>query len=383
MLREYGLPALKSLYTKYVRPHVDKFMGGDEGINSIDWGAPLAPFRFSPVGGENVDASGIKPCASQSASFKTVDPYSIKSTVCPELYRHRYSYTETMKTAVAYTIADFSIVSNMSGNVGVVVFPLSNSVDGTQYLKSFVSIFNDSTFNPSTGVQTPSAAFSAGPLYSSSASIESLRTTNFSLQLIPTASFNTAGYFTLGYNNRWGATYLSSTSVGSNLAQLKNFPFVTTINTKTYARMINVTGDSADETFTSIGTGNVHQGFVIIGTGLPAGIEVCRLSLTVTAEFIPSLSGLPICLMDYPRPGPLTENFESMMFMRFPVLQQLTLTDAKRVADTLPDFPYPFDELFNILGRSLTGITPVSYLPHMFLMNNPIAMEGMKVMEME
>lgn len=365
LIQEFGAPILRKLYTKYVQPKIDRFMGGDEGINPIDWGSTMNPYRFTPVMGENVSVPGVKSVEYMSSSFKCVDPFSVKSTLCPELFRHRYAYTETMKTALATTIADYSIVSSPGGNVAVLIFPLNASVDGGSYLNSFVSVANDTSFSPTTGTQTPAMTFNAGPFYASASSMDCMHVTNTAVQVVPTASFNTAGYFTLGYANRWSAKNLSNTNIGTTLAQLKAFPYVTTVNTKTTARMINVTGDTIDEMFVSTNTSNTHQVYVLLGTGLPASTEVCRLSIAMVAEFIPAVASLPICVVDYPRPGPLTENFESMIFMRFPVLQQLDLADAKRIADSLPDHPSPFDDLLSTLGMAVSGITPRQYLPHL------------------
>ena len=364
MLKKFGLPVLQHLIKTYVKPRVDKWMGGDEGINSVDWGNSVGPRRFTPVQGENVEMPGVKSKSSMSGSFSTVDPKSIASTLCPELSKHRYSYLESMRTALAVSTFELSLVSNASGSVGMVYLPLNIFNSGSTYQTSYVSVYNDTTFSVVTGGQTPAGTFAAGPLNSASASIDNIRTTNCSIQVIPTASLTTTGSFTLGYNNRMSGIGITSTNTGTTLTQLKNFPFTTSFNSKTSARMINVTGDSQDEILVPTGTFNQHQYFVLFGSGLPAGVEVAKIILTATGEFIPNVSALPICVMDYPRPGPMTEQFESMMFMRFPVLQQLDLVDAQRIISSFPDGPVDFDVFFAHLEEALTGVVPRQYAPH-------------------
>jgi len=363
-LIEYGKPILQKLLARYVQPRIDKFMGGDEGINSLDWGGVLGPRRFTPVEGENVVIPGVRNISFSSSLFNTVDTNSLKSVLCPELHKARYAYTQMMKTSLACTTAEYSITSNANGAVGVSIFPFTQGGDGTTYLVSIANVYNGSTFNVATGTQTTNASLTAGPLNGSATSMEIARVTNVSLQVIPTASFNTAGAFTLGYQNRWGSSTVSATNMGVTLTQLKMWPYVTSFNNKTIVRMITVSGDSADDEFVSATAGNQRHNFTLIGSGLPASSEVCRLVLTAVVEFIPSPSALPICAMDFPHPGPLTEQFESMMFARFPVLQQLDLIDAKKVIDALPEVSTSYDSLLPILSAALSGVQPRMYAPH-------------------
>jgi len=365
LIKQYGPSVLQALYKKFLKPSYDKWMGGDEGLNPADWGHVLGPSRFTAVNGENVELPGVKSVLTQQASFNTVDPKSIASTLCTELYKHRYAYTETMKTALANLNGEYSITTNASGQVGVLFAPLLATHDGSNLSNSYITIYNDSTFSVTTGGQTvATTAFRAGPLSGSSGSISMVRVTNAAIQIIPTASFNTAGAFTLGYQNRWG-NFETNLSIGTTLAQLKNFPYVTSFNNKVTARMVNVTGDQGDENFASTAAyGTSNQAFILLGSGLPASTEVCRIVISSVAEFIPKNDALPICIMDFPRPGPLTEQFESMMFTRYPVLQQLDLIDAKRIADSFPDLPVEFDWFMSHLGYAISGVKPREYVTH-------------------
>lgn len=362
-IQKYGAPVLSYLYNQYVKPRVDKWMGGDEGINPADWGGVLGPRRFTPAMGENMQMSGVRNVQSNVSTYNTVDGRSIKSMIAPEFCKYRYTFTQMMKTAIATITSEYTVVANATGQVGVLFFPFCPTQTGAAYNSSYGLIYNDSTFNVTSGTQTPSATFLAGPLSTLSASVEQIRPTNFALQVIPTASFNSAGSFTLSYKNRSASPY-SATSMGTTLAQAKVWPYTTSFNNKTLVRMTTVTGENSDDDFMLFNMGSTYHTFALLGSGLTPSTEACKIVITAIVEFIPTVAAFPICAMDYPAPGPLTEQFESMIYARFPVLQQLDLVDAKRIADGIPESSTNFDVLLSILTELLTGLQPRQYHPH-------------------
>lgn len=370
LIKQYGVPMLRHLYSTYVKPKVDKFMGGDSGVNPADWGfngqfgSTLGPQKFTPVLGETVEMPGVKPVSSHASSFNTVDPKSIASVLCPELYKHRYAFSQTQKVALAVTSLEISVSTNAAGAFGLVVYPLNIIGAGNNQLASYFAIFNDATFSVSSGSQTPSSAFAPGPLYSAISSIQNARATSTSVVVNPIASFATAGALTLAFDNRNGLSNLTNFTIGSTLSDLKLFPFVTSFNTKTTARMITVSSDATDEDFRASGS-YVAQKFVLMGSGLPASTEVVRVLVTAVSEFKPAMAALPICPLDYPRSGPLTEQFESMMFMRFPMLQSMDLAEAKQLTDSLPEGPTPFDTLLELFFRLVAQVKPKAQIMHL------------------
>lgn len=365
-IQKYGPIVLNHLYNQYLKPRLDKWMGGDEGINPADWGGVLGPRRFTPVFGENITYPGVKPVYQQTANFNTVCSKSIQSVLCPELFKHRYAYTQIMKTAMATITAEYTVTTSSNGTVGVLFFPVNALASGGGYNASYITVFNDATFNLTTGTQTPSATFRAGPLSASAACIEAYRITNTSIQVIPTASFNTAGSFTLSYKNRSTGNGISANNIGATLVQSKMWPYTTSFNNKTIARMITVSGDSADDEMLAYSGVSFSHTFLLLGSGLPASTECCKLIISSVVEFMPTMDYFPVCVVDMPSPGPLTEQFESMLFARFPVLQQLDLVDSKRIAEALPEGAVPFDEALNVLSSAITGIQPRQYVPHSY-----------------
>lgn len=364
LIQKYGPVVLSHLYSTYVKPKVDKWMGGDEGINPVDWGGVLGPRRFTPVPGENVHMMGIRNVASNATLYENIDGKSIRSVICPELFKYRYAFTQPLKTALAVSVSEYSITTNASGNVGVILYPYSITAAGSAATSSFLTVFNDSTFSLSTGTQTASATLNAGPLNSSVSAFEAHRLTTFSIQIIPTASFNTAGSFTLSYKNRNTGTNFSATNISTTLVQAKNWPYTTSFNNKTIVRMITVPGDPSEDEFKSASSSSYGQAFVLLGSGLPASTEACKVVLNAVDEFIPTMDYLPVCAVDLPGPGPLTEQLETMMFARFPVLQMLDLVDAKRIAESIPDGPINFDQALQIISEAVSGIVPHQYVPH-------------------
>jgi len=84
MITKYGLPILHDIYKSYVKPKVDKWMGGDEGLNPADWGNVLGPRRFTGIQGENIEYPGVKSVFNQITTYDTVDPRSLASVIAPE-----------------------------------------------------------------------------------------------------------------------------------------------------------------------------------------------------------------------------------------------------------------------------------------------------------
>lgn len=369
LIKQYGVPMLRHLYSTYVKPKVDKYIGGDSGVNPLDWGnnsvfgSTLGPQKFTPVLGETVEMPGVKPVSTHASSFNTVDPKSIASVLCPELYKHRYAFSQTQKVALAVTSLEISVATNASGAFGLVIYPLNVFSTGSSQVASYFAIFNDATFSVSSGSQTPSSAFAPGPLYAAASSIQSVRVTSTSVSVNPIASFSTAGALTLAFDNRNALNPVNS-NIGSTLTDLKMFPYVTSFNTKTTARMITVSSDPSDEDFRSSGT-FVAQKMILMGSGLPASTEVVRVLVTAVSEFKPAMQALPICPLDFPRSGPLTEQFESMMFMRFPMLQSMDLAEAKQLTDSLPEDPTPFDDLLELFFKLVARVQPKTQTMHL------------------
>jgi len=379
LLLQYGVPVLKNLWKNHVVPRLsfvpDKYkamIGGDEGFNSADWaGNTTNPYRYTFNPSVNVSMKGISPSNTYTGIHDLVSTQSIKSILSPELCKHRYAYTEMQKVALAVPAAEYSIVSNASGQVGIGIFTRNVVVAGGAYSASYLNIYNDATFSVATGTQTPTCSLNAGLLSSSLSSFDAWRHNVTAVTFLPTASLNTAGAFTFGYNNRYGSASNSATNIGVTLAQIKTWPYVTSFNNKTSARFTSVYGDVSDDTFIN---GNVpsyyqNQYMVLLGSGLPASTEVGRLQIQCLVEFIPALSAFPICPIDYPQTGPLTEQFESLMYQRWPVLQMADLPDVKKIIDGIPDEPMKYHDLFNLLSNLVCGIQPREYVSHASVSN--------------
>lgn len=136
-----------------------------------------------------------------------------------------------------------------------------------------------------------------------------------------------------------------------------------------------VHGGNDEEEFVNISSVATKQLFYVVGTGLPPSTSVGKAIINLVFEYFPTAAGYPLAVMDYPQPGPMTVQFESVAFSRFPVLQCLTRMDAQRVATYIPDAVMPFNSLMNVLSSALSNITIVE--------NTPIVARGIPDMEME
>jgi hypothetical protein len=360
LIQQYGLPILQKLYTKHVQPKLSKFLGGDEGINPIDWGHVLSGRNEQFVPGLNMESSAIKSAEIYDCAADAVDTRSIVSLLCPEVYQHRYSFLQAQKTALAHTVTEYSVITNSSGSVGMAIYPLS--IGSTN---AFVTQYNAADFTVNTGTQTTAYKTQAGPLSGLNNNIEAQRVISCSVRVVPVASYNTAGMFTLGYKNRQGIG-LFSTSIGVNLSDIKIWPYVQSFNNKTEVRMIMLYGDPSDEDFKTASNVSTTHKFVLLGSGLPGGVEVARVLVDVVTEFIPTTITAAIAPLDFPRPGPMTEQLESLMFARFPVLQSLSMKDAYEVTRGIPFGTVRFHDFIALFEKLLSGITkPLNTISHM------------------
>ena len=314
--------------------------GGDEGFNPIDWpsSGTLGPARITLMPGVNVEQRGMTNVEDRSLNIYTVNANAIKSLICPELYKHRYSFTDNQKTAIAVPVTEVPIISSnvANGQVGVMIFPKNYKSNGTSPSSSVVVVYNDATFSVATGTQTnQTSGYTKGPLYDNLTMIATSRIVALAVQFIPTASFNTAGSFTMCHNPR-SASQPTNTDMLLTLSTAKTMPFVTSFNNKTTARMLALFQDPGDDLLTPIEANTQSNFIALFGSGLPQNTEVGRIVISYVVEYVPSPAYFHMCVIDYPTTGPSTESYEGIIMSHYPVLQSLDLVDAKKVCDAIP-----------------------------------------------
>jgi hypothetical protein len=157
--------------------------------------------------------------------------------------------------------------------------------------------------------------------------------------------------------------------MGMNLSSQKCQPYVTVFNNKTLCRMIAYFGDTGDDDMvdpavvSSSGSGRTNN-FTLFGSGFPASTEVARVVITAIVEFIPTQDFFQICPVDFPYPGPWTEQYESMLVAKYPIIQSLDLVDARKVANAIPAATVAPEEVTQAIEAALLGIQPRQYMPH-------------------
>lgn len=77
---------------------------------------------------------------------------------------------------------NFGVGPNANGQCFVNIYPYG--LAGT----NFVVIYADSTFNPTTGAQTPAGTVLNGPQYPNAATIRTMKLNKFSIKILPTQS---------------------------------------------------------------------------------------------------------------------------------------------------------------------------------------------------
>jgi hypothetical protein len=365
---KYGAPVVSKLWKKHVQPlHKKWFGGGDEGLNPIDQPEnPLQPYKEQRIGGLNRFAPGLThlPFIGNSNS---VSMHYLKAILCPEMYAHRQSTKYPTKVALATGIFEYSVAADAAGDFGVYVFPV-NVVTGFNGAGSnpFICVLNAGTFDPVTGINGAAPTNVSGPLFSSAA-INRYRPVSAAVQVIPTVSFNTPGNISIGYfqsePNSTINQVTSNSSPALPRADMANLPFYVTGNNKTTYRMITIPSDRTTDQFywnNNNATGQMFEAFYILGTGWTPNIGAIKISYTYVIDFVANGPSQPICPSAYPQTGPMTPELIAMVAASFPVIQTLTLSDAKRIAQLLPDQTVSFEEAHQILGNLLASITPSS-----------------------
>lgn len=99
----------------------------------------------------------------------------------PELTRSRIPTDIAVRSGLISRSQTYTMTSNSAGNCGFVIYPqlITNATWAYQ--------FADSTFNPDTGVQTPSATSIAAPM-TGLTSVVSYRLTALSIEFQPIVS---------------------------------------------------------------------------------------------------------------------------------------------------------------------------------------------------
>lgn len=348
----FGAPYVRKLYERHIRP----LLGGDEGFNPIDWaGSALAPFRYSPAEGLNVFTPSTKSRDDFSSGPTDVSTHSMAVSICPEMYKHRLTSMALYKSALGYITTQYAVTSNSNGQFGLVILP------DACHVVSFMYVFNDSTFNPATGAQTPNSSSYPGPFYAQQAAIRMIRMCQMSVEVQPSISYNTPGMISMGYNTNFnGSSYTND--MRATISDVRTFPFNTGGNAKVIYRMITPFSNPSDLDFVDVTTSGLREGFMIFGTGFGSQVTM-NIVINTVVEFLPTKDYIPLCPMQYPQSGSQTLAFLTQAFAKFPVLQQLTLKDASRVATALINGPSDFNSLMRVLQAALDGIT-LTDAPH-------------------
>lgn len=357
---EYGIPFIQSMWQKYKS---NSQSGGDEGFIPEDWGGPLSKQIQAMRPGVNVEIPGVKSMFALSGAVDAVSTHTIKTVICPELYKHRFTTINTQRTGLGQITFEYALTTNSAGAFGFILYPYNITQASGSVITAYAVLYNDNTFNPIACIQTPSASTLAGPLNNVVSNLDEMRLVSFSVEVKPLAALTTTGNFLVAYNNRRVATN-TTTSMGATYDQLRQFPYAATFNIRSDYRMVGVHGVQSEKDMLAASTYVLNtQQLFLVGTGLAATSTVARVIVTTVFEYIPTVTVYPLVVLDFPQPGVMTEQFESTMFARFPVLQNAELKHARTIATGLPDEPTSFNHLIDILSQLTSKISYVDRRP--------------------
>jgi hypothetical protein len=371
-LIEHGIPFLEKLWNTKVKPKLKSYFGGDEGMLPQDNPAnPLQSqmMRYEP--GFNKEVPGVI-APKISDRYDLVSPHHVKAVICPEMFAHRQSTKFPQKVALASAVLETTITVNATGSAGVYI----DGVAGCSIACIFT--MNDSTYTPTTGTQTAAATSTSGMFYSLVSAIGQFRIVGFSVQVIPIISNNSAGAISMGYwPNTMGDVTIINPAVTVNtgvvttnpavpVSALVTSPYYTYGNARTSYRMISIPSDFTADTFvnsaTTVNTSPVNGTdiFYIGFTGFTASTSAAKIILSAVYDFKPTSAYSAICPQSYPQAGPMTNEVIATTTAAFPVLQALTLNDAKQIATSLPEESCSYSHIYNHVRQAVSNIKPTT-----------------------
>lgn len=320
---------------------------------------------MSLIPGMNVEQVGVRRAGAADTHLDSVNTRSIATVLAPEFMRDRYAFEDTVKTALGVSSIEVTIPTGAQGNWGVSFMP-QIPLAGTPG-----KIYNNE-FNLATGLQATDTTLTFAGSFNGvpAATFDSYRVTAVSVQVIPSTSITSNGAYTMAYfpKSKASATIspIGAKGPGIPLSGLKNAPYTTTANARTPVRMVAVFSDASASELMDPATSGLGGGyFLIYGSGWSVSTDAVRLTITTVMEFIPAAASLPICPMDNPIPAAMTEQFESVIFAKFPVLQSLDPQDVKPLIDVLcVKTLRGFEEALDIIATAVSSIKPRAYSDH-------------------
>jgi len=347
-IKKYGAKAINWLHDKYIAPTLKEWEGNDEGINPIDAVDPMLSYKTSYIRGLNKEIPGVRAPNESITTSDSVSTHSLKTTICPESYVHRYATKFAEKTALGSYNYELSRTTNSAGNCLVIISPSAFFSTST----NMVSTYNDTTLSIDTLNQVPNPDSVTCPISSMlTGGVEvakQVRLTGFSITVVPVVSYNTPGYIQLAYFTSGNANTLGvptgpiSGYVGADLPQA---PFYSSGNNKTVYRMIALPNNTIAEGWNVIG----RDVFLLLLSGFTPNTTAVKIIMNISFEFLPRSPYYPICPVSVSQQGPLTGEFLMALIARYPLIQMLTLEDAKEFAAKIPDCQMGFNELLELI----------------------------------
>lgn len=364
--------SIKKYGPKILHFLIKKYLGGDEGYNVLD--SMKGPMKQVNAFAPRVNQSGVGIMNfSSPENVNHVSKTSILAVLYPEQYLNRVTPMAMTKTALGRAMIQVSVTTNASGNAGVTIYPeLAVTGAGTSDGTAFMRILNGATFDPATGTQSTNAQFIAGPFYAALGAANTSRVNQCVVEIQPSVSYNTPGVVTGAYyiKNSTGSPPINTMDV--LFGSMRNQPYSVSGGVHTLYRMITPYTNLTDLDMQPYTSSDSFDGFQIYLTGCGSAVTF-NFMITVLVEFVPNANLLTICPMDYAEPGPLTLQFLTEMYARYPVIWNLTRSDVERVCNAIYASPSSdYNILLETIGSALTGITYQSICSNVYSIGNEL-----------
>jgi hypothetical protein len=268
--------------------------------------------------------------------------------VCPEVYMGPLPDQFGPQVSTTQTITALEVRTDPSGNTIFYVVPDGVFQGTTLGVTSFFSVTQTpvtGSVNTTTGAIT-SPVYSGGPFLGSIGNFSSFRLTSCAFRFVPNLSAtNNSGSALLAYTPNTTETQLGSTIPAIPQQTLLQYPWlhIAGINGTSEMRQLHIPHSVNDTTLDPAASvlaslpGLDIMNFQVIGC--PVNTIVGRIYIASVIDWVPSDSGV---IINKPKPtpeGPATLAAFAALIKRYPHVAQLTLDEAKELAERVISCP--------------------------------------------
>jgi hypothetical protein len=320
--------------------------------DNINWEPESTVNGYVPVGTSAQAYNVSIPRAPRSAyGYDAVCTEYIACWIDPFHFSSRMPTASTVSSALSTGHASVTLTSNASGSLGIYLYP-SQIINSNS--ARFLAVFNDATFSPTTGVQTPAPTWTSGPMVSNVANVNAIRIVSMSMEIMMSASALSSSGVAYGVHFQQPINSTTTTPIPTtSLTEATNQPFVQMKTFQSGGMRYNfVYNDDYDSSYTqtsgSWATLAMESGYYFVLMNGPASLPCITATYSWVAEYVPSSTIYALVNMQPPPPGTASIQFAVTLSKLMPQLVYLAPADSFELASYIKSLPtMKYDDLLN------------------------------------